>query len=387
MPLLFTGNRGWRRLAGNRGLLFVTGGLAAILLSLALALAVEAMTPPAPISSQPTFQAASPPDEGEKACLVCHASGGFVLTFSGGEKLNLDLDQERYLDSVHGGKLTCTDCHRGYGSPPHGPVLSTSRRDYASDDYEICTRCHFTNYTRTLDSIHYKVLEAGNPKSALCTDCHSAHYVTSPSESRASIPQTCAQCHDTVYRAYQGSVHGAALVKGDNQDVPVCTDCHGVHNIYDPRTAAFHLTIPALCDRCHGDEKLMSRYGLSTAVVRTYLHDFHGVTTTLLAEQSSLAYTKQPVCTDCHGIHDIARTDDPDSPVIRQNLLKTCRQCHPDATENFPAAWLSHYEPSLRRAPLVWLVDVFYKIFIPFMVGGMIMNVLVDLYRVVSGRK
>ncbi|MEW6141759.1 MAG: cytochrome c3 family protein [Chloroflexota bacterium] len=377
----------WRRLAGNRGLLFVIGGAIAIMASLLFGLAAAAMTVSSPPASEPYIQAAPPPDDGEKACLVCHASRGLVLAFSGGEKLDLDLDQERYLSSVHGGKLTCTDCHRGYGTAPHGPVFSQDRRDYAGDNYEICKRCHFANYTRTLDSIHYKVLEAGNPKSALCTDCHSAHYVTRPSESRGGISQTCAKCHDDIYREYRESVHGAALVKEGNNDVPVCTDCHGVHNIYDPRTVAFHLNIPALCDRCHGDEKLMSKYGLSTAVTKTYLEDFHGVTTTLLAEQSSVAFIKQPVCTDCHGIHNIARTDAPDSPVIRQNLVKTCRQCHPDATENFPAAWLSHYEPSLSQAPLVWLVDIFYKIFIPFMVGGIVMNVLVDLYRVLSGRK
>jgi hypothetical protein len=131
----------------------------------------------------------------------------------------------------------------------------------------------------------------------------------------------------------------------------------------------------------------MSKYGLSTAVTKTYISDFHGTTTDLLAEQSPLAWTKQPVCTDCHGIHNISRTDDPNSTVIRENLVKTCRQCHPDASDNFSSAWLSHYEPSIKRAPLVFLVSVFYKIFIPFMVGGIVMNILVDLWRLLSGRK
>jgi len=169
MPSSIAGKPVWRRLAGNRGLLFAAGGFLAVLLSLVLGLAVGAMTPPVPVVNQPPPRAASPPDEGEKTCLACHTSMRLVLTFSGGEKLNLDIDQERYLNSVHGGKLTCTDCHRGYASAPHGPVFSTSRRDYAGDNYEICKRCHFANYTRTLDSIHYKVLEAGNPEAAVAS--------------------------------------------------------------------------------------------------------------------------------------------------------------------------------------------------------------------------
>jgi len=131
----------------------------------------------------------------------------------------------------------------------------------------------------------------------------------------------------------------------------------------------------------------MSKYGLSPAVLKTYLQDFHGTTNTLLQEQSPLIWSKEAVCTDCHGIHDITKIDDPQSRVLRANLVKTCQECHPDATDNFPAAWLSHYEPSLTKAPLVFVVDIFYKIFIPFIAGGMVLHVFVDLWRILSGRK
>ena len=362
-------------------LLFIAAGL--LYVSFGHAVAHSPMAPPhlaAPSGSVV-------PDQVEGFCLSCHAGKKLALTLGNGDKIDLDLETPRYLASIHGGKLTCTDCHIGYGAPPHVLVVSADRRQYSNDRYEICKRCHFAEFTRTLDSIHYRAHEAGNPEAANCVDCHGAHYVSRPGESRVATSQSCSQCHQSVYEAYRSSVHGDALVQENNQDVPLCTDCHGVHSIQDPRTATFRLNIPEMCGKCHIDETLMSRYGLSTAVLQTYLRDFHGVTTGLLQEQSPLIWSREAVCTDCHGIHDIAKTNDPQSQVIRENMVKTCRECHPDATENFPAAWLGHYEPSWSRAPLVFLVDIFYRIFIPFVAGGMVLHLLVDLWRILSGRR
>ena len=78
-------------------------------------------------------------------------------------------------------------------------------------------------------------------------------------------------------------------------------------------------------------------------------------------------------------MHDIRRTDDPVKGLqVRENLLARCQICHPDATANFPDAWLSHYVPSAERHPLVFAVDTFYKIFIPGVLGGMGLIVALD---------
>jgi hypothetical protein len=132
----------------------------------------------------------------------------------------------------------------------------------------------------------------------------------------------------------------------------------------------------------------MGKYGLSTAVLKTYLEDFHGRTVSLLGKQGKDIWVQEPVCTDCHGIHDIRRVDDPDSPVVKVNLVTTCRQpdCHPDATANFAGAWLSHYEPSIQNAPLVFFVKWFYQILIPFMLVGLSLHILIDLWRAITNR-
>ena len=81
------------------------------------------------------------------------------------------------------------------------------------------------------------------------------------------------------------------------------------------------------------------------------------------------------------GVHAIKRTDDPAGTVFRANLLQTCQRCHPDATENFSAAWLSHYSPEPGKATFVWLVEWFYRILIPVVIGAMALYVILSATR------
>ena len=186
-------------------------------------------------------------------------------------------------------------------------------------------------------------------------------------EARLGIPQTCARCHSAIYDTYKASVHGAALTGEGNLDVPTCIDCHGVHNIQNPTTARFRNATPQLCAKCHTDRTLMSKYGISTDVLDTYVADFHGTTVTLFEQVSPDTPTNKPVCTDCHGVHDISLVDNPTTGIaIKENLLVKCQRCHPGVTSaGFTDAWMSHYVASPTKFPLVYYVNLFYKIFIP----------------------
>jgi hypothetical protein len=92
--------------------------------------------------------------------------------------------------------------------------------------------------------------------------------------------------------------------------------------------------------------------------------------------------TNKPVCYDCHGIHDIVSKRDPRKGLqVKANLLQTCRKCHPDASTNFPEAWLSHYVPTRDRNPAVFWARLAYQILIPGVVGGMLLFVGNDFVR------
>jgi predicted CXXCH cytochrome family protein len=321
-------------------------------------------------------------------CLACHEDLGLTLDLEDGDALPLYVDREAYLRSVHGDELLCTDCHQGYDSDdehPSGATFASARR-YVLGSYEVCKQCHFDTYTRTLESIHYEYLAEGVEDVPVCTDCHGDHAIADPHEKQAMISRSCATCHDDVYQVYAQSVHGKALVQDGNQDVPGCADCHTAHSIVDPTTAAFHIRSPEICVRCHGDSDLMRDYQIPTEVATTYLSDFHGVTATLAhpgeVEERRLVVT----CVDCHGEHDIASPALMSENEMKAKVAGVCAGCHEKAAQDFPAAWLSHYRPSLDHAPLVFLVNLFYKVLIPFMLVGLALQVGLHLYRVAVRR-
>jgi hypothetical protein len=68
-------------------------------------------------------------------------------------------------------------------------------------EYEVCKRCHFENYTRTL-TMHFDAMAEGKEKAPICTDCHGAHNVIRLTESRREVANTCAECHDDIAEDY-----------------------------------------------------------------------------------------------------------------------------------------------------------------------------------------
>lgn len=363
--------------------------LGAMLLSGALLMVTS------PGTASPLLQEATPIPNlsiSDEYCLSCHGQQGQTMTLADGSTLDLYVDPLEHANSIHGSQgYACVQCHADVGEYPHPPFQATDQRDVTLQLNSVCQRCHAPQYELSHDSVHARAQEAGNREAAVCTDCHTAHAVqdwvdeqtgeTLP-EARAIIPQTCAKCHSAIYTEYLTSVHGSALTEENNPDVPTCIDCHGVHNIEDPTTAAFRLASPQLCANCHTDPGRMAKYGISTDVLSTYVADFHGTTVAIFEKQSPDAETNKPVCYDCHGVHSIKRADDPEKGLqVKENLLVTCQKCHPDAQENFPTAWLSHYIPSPDKYPLVYYVDLFYKFFIPTVLGGMALLVTLDLSR------
>jgi Doubled CXXCH motif (Paired_CXXCH_1). len=332
----------------------------------------------------PVAQGAAADEIGE--CLTCHGNDSLSVTLESGEEAPLFMKGELLAGSVHK-NLRCTDCHAGLEQVPHPERHYKNLAQFRASFGEACKNCHFENYTKTLDSVHYGLQARGDVFAPTCVKCHGSHDIARPAQPRSRISQTCATCHRPISEAYAKSVHGRALFMEQNKDVPICTDCHRSHDIADPKSRAWLMNTPALCGKCHADGKLMGKYGLSTAVVSTYLSDFHGTTAAFGAKGRRAA--NEPVvalCVDCHGIHDIGKVTGNSAPAFRANLVKTCRKCHQGASDNFPAAWLSHYEPSLERAPLVFMVRLFYKLIIPFIVGGLLLQILLHLWRTVVNR-
>lgn len=124
-------------------------------------------------------------------------------------------------------------------------------------------------------------------------------------------------------------------------------------------------------------------------MVKTYLSDFHGVTLGFYKREKEELYRPgKPiaVCTDCHGTHNISKTVGADATIIKANLVKRCQKCHKGANENFPSTWLSHYEPNVNKASLVFIVNEIYKIFMPVLIIGLLLQILLHIWRYAINR-
>ena len=363
------------RLQGKQTRVFIgTLGLILLLGAIAARSTGSAYASPAPVA---------PNDN--SACLFCHSQPNMLLNV-GETEILLTIDGARFEESVHGKEqMACVDCHAANAKFPHPEYEKSGVREFSYSLYNAtklaCLECHKEQTTEALRGVHQETLNTGNHNAAMCADCHNPHYAESAAE-RAEVPDVCARCHSEIAAQYKDSVHGAALLDEANPDVPNCIDCHGNHDIVDPRTAEFRNNIPLLCADCHTDASIMDKYEISINVLNTYVSDYHGTTVTLFEQNSPGLPTNKPVCTDCHGTHTISKTDDPQTGIaLKENLLGKCQRCHPDATANFPDAWMSHYDASPENFPLVYYVNLFYKFFIPAVIGGMLVFVVTDIIR------
>jgi len=328
-----------------------------------------------------------PQQDPNETCLSCHGDPDLSMTLPSGETLSLFISDEALQQSVHNQLgISCRGCHPEIVSYPHPEIDYSNHRELSRSLYLACQTCHANNYNRTMDSMHAQVAEAGNLEAPICTNCHGTHDIRPPDQPRSLISETCGHCHTTIFQEYEGSVHGAALMMEGNSDVPVCTDCHGVHNIQDPRTALFRIETPELCAGCHADQELMARYGLPNDVYDIYQISWHGVDVSVYKANWPSIWHESAVCTDCHGVHQILKTEDPQSTVNPANLLTTCQKCHAEAGENWIGAWTGHDEVSRERTPFVYYTQAFYNAFTPVVLAISALYVLLQIIRATVSR-
>ena len=316
-------------------------------------------------------------------CLACHAQATNPTELPSGEPLFIQVDVPAFGNSVHGrNEVTCVTCHATKSSYPHPEFTAQNLHQYRAEFVTRCNECHEEQVNQTHDSIHGQLLAQGDEYAPTCADCHDPHTQPLVDEvNKGEFAKICATCHNGIYQEYEESVHGAAMTGENNQDVPGCIDCHGVHTIGDPRTAEFRNSSILLCAECHTNAEIMDKYGISTNVLTSYVADFHGTTVTIFEKTEPGQITNKAVCYDCHGVHNIQKVDDPEKGIsIKENMLIACQKCHPDATTNFPSSWLSHYSPDKEVYPLVYYVTLVYNILIPTVLGGMAIFILSDIY-------
>jgi len=361
-----------------------------------------------PVLAQRRTPPASPPPDND-TCLACH--GDPALVRSNGK--SVAVDEKVFAASIHGSmSFACVDCHadlKTLTELPHAPALAPvdcggchgdaveaynksihafARRQIAGSVAAACADCHTahairsakdpesTTYALNLpatcsrchgdpaiiskghiaignvaalykDSIHGRaVTKSGLLVAANCKSCHGSHDIrqkTDPASrvNRANVPATCGSCHEGVLTQYAGGVHGVAFANG-SEKAPVCADCHSAHGIQRADVSSWQLDVIRECGTCHVNR------------IETYRDTFHGQVT-------SLGFVRVATCAACHGAHRILPASDPRSMTSKAQILSTCRQCHPNATEGF-----ANYDPHADkhnpdRNPVLYGTALFMK--------------------------
>ena len=125
---------------------------------------------------------------GEKQyCLSCHTHNITMMT-KNNETALLKVNMTAFNSSVHA-KLSCVDCHFGFSSTEHPKRSFKSIREFSLASADMCRRCHFDKYSKTLDSVHYTLLSQGRLDAPVCTDCHGAHSVSQAKVDRIQTAQ------------------------------------------------------------------------------------------------------------------------------------------------------------------------------------------------------
>jgi cytochrome b subunit of formate dehydrogenase len=329
-------------------------------------------------------------------CLGCHSDATLTKDLGNGKTQSVSVDAKLLGGSVHAG-LDCTMCHADVKAYPHEPAparvdcgschsdavaahqngvhakaLAAGNRNAAtclschgvphgilpssdpkSKTYRTtipatCGSCHSQKFVMEgsgvssqpifsyAESVHGKAVAKGSMKAAVCTDCHDHHEILTPREQHSpinkfNIPMTCGKCHEGVRAQFMTSIHGKAIAKGNSQ-APVCTDCHGIHNIkphIDPNSSVASQQIArTTCGQCHGGVKLTQELGIPAGRLKSYEDSYHG-----LAQRVGSKIAAN--CASCHGVHNILPSSDPKSPTNKANLAKTCGKCHEGAGSKF----------------------------------------------------
>ncbi len=278
------------------------------------------------------------------------------------------LDAKDPRSSLHKKNLpaTCGQCHAGEQKIA-GVRVPKTVADYSNSVHGV------------------EVLEKSDYKAAGCTDCHPVHDMRPGSDPasrtfKPNVPKLCGTCHADIAKEYAASVHGTALAHG-KMGAPACTDCHSEHSISKPSEASSTVAkshVSQTCANCHAAERIIRKYGMAADRVATYNDSYHGLAD---AGGSSAAAN----CASCHGFHDVLPSSDPKSRINKANLLNTCTRCHEGATAGFIEGRV-HASPDQEKERAAYWVEFIYWFLIPLTIGGMLLHNAVIMFKYVRDK-
>lgn len=144
--------------------------------------------------------------------------------------------------------------------------------------------------------------------------------ITAAASEQYNYDISCFHCHSWEVKEFEKSIHFNKIS---------CTDCHGgetnvsgavsISAMYRNFTGVLTRTnITGMCSKCHAEEN------------RLYKESIHW-------KELERGVTIAATCTDCHGVHYILPSENPDSSVNPEKAPLLCSECHENQTKM--SAW------------------------------------------------
>ena len=298
------------------------------------------------------------------------------------------------FESTYHGKIRCKSCHTGVDKIPHTGAPAV----------DCATDCHIMDPSSKKSFSHKKIVSDFN---------NSAHGKQgSQIKDKRDLP-VCKDCHNN--KTYHADIE---KMMGSDHQVMVCKECHESkefvkrfyeHIIYRTTKRRSSKEVIKLCSTCHADKELMDRAKLDTVI---------GFTSTFHAKAIKFGNEEEANCLNCHAPyemgyspHRILSQRTGESPVNVANRLQTCRQsgCHTEGSNKFAIGTRVHPspqqikfmstteeqkdeiekiidDPAFQTKVLGW-IQLFYKVLILSVVGGLGMHRILDMYATSRERR
>ncbi|MCW8910759.1 MAG: cytochrome b/b6 domain-containing protein [Gammaproteobacteria bacterium] len=199
-------------------------------------------------------------------------------------------------------------------------------------------------------SFHAKPASTKSGFKASCDDCHDTHSFDVPAEGTSkrsdwhlTVPQVCGEtCHDEALEEYQNSVHGVEALEKHNPKSAVCTDCHTAHAISKTERDPFQLLVTRQCGGCHEEEfesyratyhGQINTLGYAHTAKCFDCHDSHEIQGVNNEDSSIHPDNRLETCQECHDGKKIAKATD--------GFLTFGPHATSHDFENYPQMWIA----------------------------------------------
>jgi cytochrome b subunit of formate dehydrogenase len=187
---------------------------------------------------------------------------------------------------------------------------------------------------------------------AYCGDCHATHEFVVPKAGtpereqwRLTVPKTCgSNCHEEQLEKYEISVHGNLVMGNGDPKGAICIDCHTTHEIRNSSTDPFKLNNVEACGGCHQEELHSYRdtyHGQVNKLGYTYTakcadcHGGHGITKVDAPKSAVNAENRLNTCRQCHN------EDIPGMPVATAGFVTFGPHANDHDFQKYPEMWIA----------------------------------------------